>query len=370
MNPRITAAIARKDLIDAIVNLRLLVSIVLPIGLSLFFGYLFGGFTGDGAPASSGPAGTPPPVKLPVYDPGDSRLTRQLEDLPGYLVIRQPSLTALQAAVDAGQGPVGLVLPSDFDLALARGETPVLTLVIKDDPGQTGRLVGPLTDQLRELAGQVPPAELMVETINRPPGRMLTARQLNLPTWLALSLAVVGTAVIPTMLVEEKERWTLRALMVTRATYTDVIVGKALVGMAYVLATAVILLALNDGLVGQVGLSLAAIVVGGAALVELGLLLGGICDDLTTLNTWSTVFTLVLMLPGMLAGLFSSNVFKLGVLELVVRLIPTFYVIDLVQAGMAGRASLEQVLVNLGLLGGLMVGLFLAVGYTLRRRES
>jgi ABC-2 type transport system permease protein len=199
---------------------------------------------------------------------------------------------------------------------------------------------------------------------------MLTARQLNLPTWLALSLAVVGTAVIPTMLVEEKERWTLRALMVTRATYTDVIVGKALVGMAYVLATAVILLALNDGLVGQAGLSLAAIVVGGAALVELGLLLGGICDDLTTLNTWSTVFTLVLMLPGMLAGLFSSNVFKLGVLELVVRLIPTFYVIDLVQAGMAGRASLEQVLVNLGLLGGLMVGLFLAVGYTLRRRES
>ena len=67
MHARIVAAIARKDLIDALRNARLLVIILMPIGFSLLYGFIF---------ASSGDITQ---VNVAVYDPGGSQLVDQLD---------------------------------------------------------------------------------------------------------------------------------------------------------------------------------------------------------------------------------------------------------------------------------------------------
>jgi ABC-type Na+ efflux pump permease subunit len=131
-----------------------------------------------------------------------------------------------------------------------------------------------------------------------------------------------------------------------------------------------VLLALNDGLSGQVGVSVGVILVGTLVLVELGLLLGGIFEDVASLNTWSSILSLVLMLPGMLASFLSSGVFKLGLLGTVMRLFPTYYVLDAVNLSIVGRATPSALAVDVLVLSGLAVGLFVTVIRSLQRREQ
>ncbi len=366
MNFAVLAAIVRKDLVDAIANRRILVSIVLPIGLSVFFGLLLQGLAGRGPPHLAPAEAQRSPMVIPVYDPGNCQLTRRLAGLPGYRVEQVDSLAALSARVETGGADAGLALPADLDAALAAGANPVITLVVDRDPGRGTWLAELVKGQLRELVGQELPVALVVEELPRPAP---SPAQTNLPTWLALSLAIIGAAVVPTMLVEEKERWTLRAVVVTRATYVEVVAGKAIVGLIYALLAGVLILALNGGLGGHLAVSLGAMFLGGLALVQVGLLMGGLFDDLATVNAWSTVLALVLMLPGMLAG-FPSAGLNLGLLGTILRIIPTTYVIEAVGVALLSEAGPASALPDLAVLAGLSAVLFASVILALRWREA
>ena len=109
-----------------------------------------------------------------------------------------------------------------------------------------------LEASLRALAAQSPPARLVLADVTAsgpeqeaPPTFDLAAYYLIL--LLVMGLTMVGVFVVPTILVEEKEKHTLQAITVSPASYVDVVVGKALVGLFYALLTALILLLLNKG---------------------------------------------------------------------------------------------------------------------------
>lgn len=363
VNARITVVIAKKDLIDAIVNMRLVVAIVLPIGMSVLFGQLFGGFDdGNSAPGHV--------AVVPVYDAGQSRLVEFVDSQSGYRVERVTSLAELEARIEAGDADVGLVFPAGFDEAVAVGQQPEMVLVVNEDYGRSSGLHVLLETELRKMAGQEIPGEIDVQVVNARPGAERTGEQEMLPMWLIMSLVLLGSSVVPTLLVEEKEKWTLRAVTVTPATYADVVAGKAMVGMVYGVLAAMVLLALNDGLSGQVAVTVGVVLLSTLVLVELGLLLGGIFEDIASLNTWSSVLSLALMLPGMLASFLSSGVFKLGLLGTVMWLFPTYYVLDAVNLSIVGQATPSTLAVDVLMLSGLALVLFVIVIRSLRRREQ
>ena len=69
------------------------------------------------------------------------------------------------------------------------------------------------------------------------------------------------------------------------------------------------------------------------------------------------------MLPGMLPA-FS------GVPDVVMRFIPTYYTIDAIRLALADQATLANVWLDLVVLGGCAVALFVAVVWALKREQA
>ena len=347
MNLRIISAIVQKDMVDAIKNKTILFSILLPIGFSLLFGFVFK---------------SEDVLKVAVFDEGGSALIEGLAQMEGVEIVRCDTGAQVRETVEKGANG-GLVLPPQFDQAVAQGDKPSLQIYVNSKKGGGGPTFFRqfIQEQLMELAGQEMPADVRLEILNAPPEgeeEHFDIKQYMLVMWLVLALAGTGAFVVPTLLAEEKEKHTLAAILVSPASYVDVVAAKAIVGLVYALLIALILLALNGGLVGNLALLFTTILLSSLLLVEIGLLVGGLFENVTQVNTWSTFVLLPLMLPGMLLAF-------PGVLEVVVRLIPTYYTIDAVKLALTDQATLSNVWLDLAVLGGCAVALFVAVVWSL-----
>ncbi len=356
---RALATIARKDLVDALVSLRIAAVIVLPVLISLLYRLLL---TGHG--------GLPRPA-LVVYDPDGSRLTERLSRDLGFRVLMAASPKEVAGRVLEDNAMAGLILASGFDAAFERGERPELRVIINPAQDPNHGLVRLIEDQVRHLAGQVPPAQVEVRALNppaaAPPGFNLGRYLLLL--WLTMSLTMTGIMVPPSLLVEEREQATLKPLLVTPASYGDVVAAKVLVGLVYVLGGTLLILWLNGGLTGSVPLTLLVLVVGGVVTVEVGICLGAFFDEMTALQTWSFVALLPFMLPGIVGPLITAGLFHLGPLTAALRLIPTSQVIAALERTLAGEVTLVGLLPELAvLMASAAAGFGLAV-WLLRRRE-
>jgi len=364
-------AILKKDVVDAIIHLRLLAFIVMPILMSVLFGSLFGGLQDSSVPVgmTSEPG---PAVVVPVYDAGESQIVHLLQASELFEVRPVASLEEMQTVLTQEQLSAGLIVPQGFDMALVEGSRPTLQLIVNDRQGgndaasrssaQDEALRTWLTRTLWDRTGQPFPSVVTAETLALKEKGPLSQRQENMALWLVMSLVTTGVYVVPTLLIEEKQSWTLNAVLTTPASYGELMLAKASVGLVYGLLASGLILGLNDGFATNAGLVIGAVLLGALVLVEVGLLLGSLFDDMVTLNTWSTLVMLALMLPGVLYGLSTSGLFRLGILQWIVRLLPTHYILEVVYIALSGQVMPKRVGTDLGLLGGLAILLlFLAV---------
>ncbi|MBI3977573.1 MAG: ABC transporter permease [Chloroflexi bacterium] len=357
MSLRVVLAIAQKDILDAVRNLYILFAIVSPVGISLLFSLLF-------------PTATELKIgAVALYDQGRSTLVERIETHPAVKrVIKVHSFEELQAAVEQ-EAVGGLALSADFDTAVVEGRTPELPMLYngRRGGGELAAFRRLVDDAVRQLAGKAAPVQLVQADLNvaaadRPPGGFST-QGFFLVLLLVMGLTMTGVFVVPTLLVEEKEKRTLKAILVSPAGYADVVAGKALAALAYAVVGAAVLLALNDGFRGNVALTTLAVLLGGLILVEVGLLMGAICTTTAQVNTWSTVIMLVLLAPTWTTGSSAPEP-----VELVLRFIPTHHIgrlIGLARDGGDPAGAWSSLLT----LAGVTAVLFAAVVWSLRRGQ-
>ncbi len=102
------------------------------------------------------------------------------------------------------------------------------------------------------------------------------------------------------------------------------------------------------------------------ALTLIGLLIGGLIDNLSTLNNWGSFVMLPLILPGILAGVPLGT---LGpALTIVLQVVPTFHLVRGLGLSLSGKG--EEVWLNVVILAVECVVLFVAVLWSIRRREA
>src|SRR5207302_3695283 len=101
----------------------------------------------------------------------------------------------------------------------------------------------------RTVANPQPPANITLATVNPPSPSSNAIVDINQSYAVTAFLVsfLVGTSLVPGMLAEEKEKKTLRMLMVSPASFSDVIAGKLLVGLAYQLLLSGVVLTINGG---------------------------------------------------------------------------------------------------------------------------
>jgi ABC-2 type transport system permease protein len=256
--------IASKDIVDALRN-KLVISLILGTGFMLLM------------PKAMGLVLDPPYTPVLVYDPGSSRLTAELETDTRYQVRQASSISELQQVIgSAGFGlgtELGLVIPTGFDQVLeAGGQLELDGYVAWANRAKAAQLKADFEGRFADLLGQPVRIDIEGKVVYPPPGPTLA---LGISTWTAvIVILIMGVNLVPNLVFEEKQTKTMEALLVSPASIGQVVVGKALAGLFYMLVTAGVVFAINW--TGVVHWEVAALFVlsSGLFAVAVGLVLG------------------------------------------------------------------------------------------------
>ncbi len=229
MHTRNILAIARKDALDILLNKTTLFFLLSPIIIAALFA-LIGGLL-----ASKNTS-----TELLIYNPGHSAVEQFVGNVLQTIPITHAHSADEVASSFGPQGShkdisyiLGLVVPSNFDESLRAGGHPKLELYINDtylSDNYEQLLRHTLSDYARGITNPQTPLSFAVTTVNQPTTSnfVLDYTQRYAMAGLLYSLTI-GIAFVPGLMVEEKEKKTMRMLMVSPASWSDVVLGKLLV---------------------------------------------------------------------------------------------------------------------------------------------
>ncbi|HXQ73349.1 MAG TPA: ABC transporter permease [Pyrinomonadaceae bacterium] len=357
MSWRVVAAIAQKDLIDAIRNRYLLVALLTPLSVALLLRLMvpdIGSFKNS---------------TIVVHDPGRSALVSQLRAVQQIKLVEVDSEANAKVEVEKVDADGGLVVPTNFDADVAAGKQPKLTAYLNNKKNQIdqARFRVLVERQVAALVERPPPAQLDWINVSEEPdsqtGGGINLSQMLLPLLLLLTFGMTGALVVPLLLVEEKEKRTMDFLLTSPARLTEVIAGKALTGVVYSVLIAGVLLAVNRKLVGNWPLTMLTILLGMILIVTIGLLMGSLFKTTMQINTWASLALLVLITPSFP---FPGSP---AVLDTAMRFIPTYYFVEALKMSLAGTSA-PRLWGYLAVVLGCTVVTFLAVTWAMRREQN
>ncbi len=370
MHTRNILAIARKDALDILLNKTTLYFLLTPILLAVLFAIISGLLTNKVSASS-----------LLIYNPGHSGV----EQFMSSVVATSGPITHANSAEDVAaafgaQGShkntpyvLGLVIPPDFDTSLRAGNHPHITLYLNGDylgDNDQQLLEHAISDYARTMTNPQSPLSFSVTSIN-PPAASNFAQDYSRRYAMAglLYSLTIGIAFVPGLLVEEKEKKTMRMLMVSPASWGDIVMGKLLVGLGYQLLISLIVLLIQGGFVGQVPLVLLFTLIGAAFGLVLGLLFGSICKTNGNVGVFVGIVGLAYTLPSLVLGPLYAIV-QGSPFEQAIKVLPTYYMADGILKAMMNQATLENVLLDIVILIGGTVVLFFAAIWTLNRQSA
>lgn len=298
---RIVFAIALKDLKAATRDGRILLGLLMPLGLGVLYNVVM-------------PDAQKPSVTVAVATADATRLPVLLRGAAGgnvnITILNVSTAAEVRDRINAKKADVGVVVPAGFDAAVGAGATPTLVVMSPASGATYGAnyVVASLDSVLRQMAGQHPPASIAVQT-TQPSGTDFASivNQLGVRKYLVLGtlimlIAMIAIYILPVLLTEEYEKKTADALLMI-GSQTDIVVGKALVGVAYTAISVPMLVLVTRMTIGNPLLFAAAVTALTVTLIGFGLLLGGLVRTVAQLNTWSSIPLLVLIMPVFLVAL-------------------------------------------------------------------
>ncbi len=364
IRPRIVGALFRKDVVDALRESRVLISLLTPIVLAIFYNVLF-------------PEEKLQEVKAAYVGPADSAIVRTLQERAEAgqavsLKLRQVA-TAEEARrlVQSKDVDVAFVLPTDVDAAIAGGRSPAITIIQPEVATGAGPnfVLSSIQAGAQKLATRAPPATITTDAVSVGStdqgvmGQMGPRKYFVLGT-VVMMLGMVALLAVPIMLSEEAETKTLDALLMV-GSYLEVIVAKALVGLAYVALSVAVMLALTrlrpeDLVTFVAGTGLLAL-----ALIGIGLLIGGMFKSAQQVYSWSSVLLIPVIGPAFAVGLPIPDAF-----DLLLKALPTSQGLRIMANGLAGKDLFADVWLSFVVTGAWAVAAYALLAWTLARRES
>lgn len=359
IDPRKVYAIVRKDLYDATRQGRIAVILLTPLILAVFYNFSFR----DERRAE---------LKAVYVGADNVALMERVQGRVASLVdlkldVRSDEAAARAAIVDRS-ADVAFVMPERTEERVRAGDAPPITVLTESGSTTRELATNALVSVLREIAGQRPPAVLRAETVERPGSDPLLMVRLGPRIYFVLAslimvVGMIASIVVPMVLAEESEKRTLDALLLA-ASYLDVLVSKALVGLVFIaLSTAVVLgltrLPVRDVTTFLVGIGSISVV-----LVGLGLLLGAVFRTAQQVSTWSSLFLLPIMGPAFAVGLPVPEP-----VQLALKALPTSQAMRLISNAFGDRPVFADAWVSVLVVVAWGVVIYGLLAWRLARRE-
>ncbi len=357
MNYRVVAAIAQKDIVDAIRNRYLLFALLTPLLVAIFIRMFLPGISSVQT------------LTIVVHDPSNSSLVAQLRSNPQVKLVETGSAAAVEGEVEKSKAAGGVAAPTNFDADVAAGKQPELNVYINNKKNiieqATFKIL--LERQVTSLVQHPVPARIswieVPKDASSQIGRGTDLNQMLMPLLLLLAFGMTGALVVPLLLVEEKEKRTLDFLLTSPATLTEIIAGKALTGVVYSVLIGGVLLALNSKMIGNWPLTLLTTLLGLTLIVAIGLVIGSVFQTTMQVNTWASFVLLVLLAPSF--PLPNSPPVFAGAM----RLIPTYYSVEALKLAIGGT-TLSRIWVHLIVVLACTLVAFAVAIWALRRGQN
>lgn len=233
-----------------------------------------------------------PKTVIPMYAQGNSRVLETFGNDANITVQEVSSERELSAALCGAAFPlIGLILPANHDQNIANNEPLILQgYICWGRRYQAANLVSPLQAKLSQTLGRPVTINLKGNIVYPPSGMLL----LNITTLNSvLMILMIGITLIPSLLLEEKESKTIQALLVSPASISQVVFGKALAGLFYILVTAAVIYGFSWAEVIHWDIAIIFTVCGAIFSASIGLLLGSLFDKQQDIVGWMTLLLLI-----------------------------------------------------------------------------
>ena len=364
IRPRIIRALFRKDIVDGLRESRVLISLLTPIILAVLYNTLF-------------PENKIFEAKVAYAGPENSAIVQTLQTRAqtGQAVSLKlqhvGSADEARRLVASKDVDVAFVLPDGVDDAIKAGRTPTIALIEPEVASSASTFVETsLETGASALAGQRAPASIVTENVKTGGsadqgvmGEMGPRRYFVLAT-VVMMLGMISMLAVPIMLTEESEKKTLDALLLV-GSYLEVIVSKALVGLAYAGLSVAVMLALTrlrplDMVTFVAGTGLLAL-----ALIGVGLLIGGLFRSAQQVYSWSSLMLLPVIGPAFAVGLPVPDA-----IDALLKVLPTSQGMRIMANGLAGAPLFTDVWLSFAVLLVWVAGAYGLLAWRLSRRES
>jgi ABC-2 type transport system permease protein len=352
-NLRIIWAIAAKDMGDAIRN-KTAISIIIGVAVLML--------SGQAMPLLLKLQAVP---RAYYYDAGESSLIPDLAKSKDYQLVKMPSQDELENIVAESSGAVlGLVIPPDFDQKVEGGEIVKLEgLFVHWIKSKDVEEVVSFFEQ--ELSGRLGVSlEISVQGNAVYPGPDTDGQPFMLTLSLVVATITIGSFLIPLLMVEEREKHTMEAMMVSPASYSQIVLGKTIAGLFYCITAAAVVLVINFSMINQWGIAVLAVLGGALFTVAIGLLVGTLFDHQGVMNMWLGLILILLIMPVFLEQTIGGRLPE--AIAAIFPWLPSVAMAKLVRISLANSLVLDQVALNLGIMLGFTALMLGAVVWRIR----
>jgi ABC-2 type transport system permease protein len=350
MNLKLTGVLLRKEFLQGPKGFIFIWAVIAPLLISGVFTLVFGNLFGE-------------KPELGIVDEGNSRLVTLVEELDSMVYTEFDDFTDMQNAVESGAIDVGIILPAGFDDAVINGDSIEITAYTWGESLAKDRAIIRITisNLLREIAGQETPVE--IETVSLGEEAEIPWGDRLLPLIVLMSVFLGGVFLPATSIMDEKEKKTLDALVVTPASILDVYSAKGLLGLTLSLCMGILILVINQAFGAQPLLLIMVLVLGAIMAVDIGLICGSVFKDVSTLFAMWKSAGIILFGPAVIY-MFPEWPQWIG------RIFPTYYMLEPIMAVTQRNAGWADISTNVFILIGLDIVLFALVILTLKRTRQ
>lgn len=292
--------------------------------------------------------------RMAIVDQGSSEISERMSKLEDIEVTRLESVPELKRRVEGNDFDAGLVLKAGFDTAVRSGRKPLLEFYIGGESLASDRIVLAVAtlDVVRQVEGKVPPVEVEVNTLGEAEALSLSIRLL--PMMILFALLIAGMFVTAFSLVDEREKKTLDAVLVTPVKLSEMLVAKAGLGFILAVLMAYVTMLLNGAQGSQPAALFIALVIAGLMSAEFGLIYGTVAKDSRTLFTLMKTLNVFLLAP-VIFYIFPEWP------QWIAKIFPTYWLINPIFEIAVKNADLSDVGFELGIAVGICALLVIPV---------
>lgn len=152
---------------------------------------------------------------------------------------------------------------------------------------------------------------------------------------VGMTLSLIPTSFLSTIVAEEKEKNTLRTLMLSGVTATEFIFSKTLLTLLILEAVSIACFFISGGVLSLLPLFLLLVTLASIGLLFIGATIGLLCKDQMSTGVLSAPAAMILLLPTMLSGINDSLTF-------IAKLTPIHWVLTLLNTAQQGESLLTM----------------------------